>query len=105
MIQWWKPSGLCKTSQASKLQVISTATKDRRYYEQLEGLRNNKPFLQEVFERRTKLASECSTVDIEQEYYERYIIRAQGWIQALIWVTDVLPYLGEDQKHRKAGKE
>jgi len=75
------------------MKVVSTATKDADYYEELATLQTNKAFLQEVMEKRYEYILGCSQVPMTEEHIDRYITYAQGRIAALTWVLEVLPRL------------
>lgn len=100
LTRWLKSDGKCQEPEVSS-RVVSTAKKDAEYYEQLHSLVTNRAFQQEVLEKRTKLAFECSMLPIDTENYARHIVYLQGKIQSLIWVSGILPKINPDKPTMK----
>ena len=70
--------------------MISTADKDRFYYDQIAALKRNTAFLQEINERRTRLLVAMSQLDERNASLPAEFAQMKGQIMCLNWIETTL---------------
>jgi hypothetical protein len=73
-------------SDPPKISIISTALKDKLYFERLQALKIHAPFMQELNERRTEVLAGLGNLNINDPNMERRVAHLQGQIATLNWI-------------------